>query len=237
MWSSPSAPQRAFKFTKSAYLESTLSQGALKLGTAREWRLPDGYEAARSDPFEMGHRLNCPDSVGFIDEMSPEAEAKALLILIRAGVIVGPIDQMPKFKDIAFVLPKGQRTVHANGYIFSLCRNVSPAMAQRMAVEFEYDVCIEITNVAALFHAMSVAVGAPSGSWGAVKYLDFARDITDPDWAIVNPYIKDERYAWQQEIRFCWPCEFDRAVGPMLTVPDAKRLLRFVHPFEFGGLG
>ena len=52
----PKRPIRAYKFLNHAYVDGMLEHGTIKVGTAVEYRMPDGEADGRSDPYEVAQR-------------------------------------------------------------------------------------------------------------------------------------------------------------------------------------
>jgi hypothetical protein len=68
-------PRRMFKFMNEAYVDGMLECGGIRIGTAQEFRKPDGKTGARSDGMEIVTSWQPGEGLHVIDRDHPFAQA------------------------------------------------------------------------------------------------------------------------------------------------------------------
>jgi hypothetical protein len=131
-----------YKFMNSRYVDGFLDAGRIKIGSSREYRIPDGKDGGRTDPNEL------------VTIWAPEEEFTVLapdhpFVLFLYG---GP----PPWTEPITIKGNGAKLVgRIDAYIFSASSEYSTELAVRMEKEFDADSCVIIWDPDAFAHFIS----------------------------------------------------------------------------------
>lgn len=192
---------KAFKFMPKTYLEDFL-RGRLRISTLEYFKNMEGPPWI-ADPDEGLAKIKMDFTFKKADPDSSEHRRK----LASLGTLVGNAD------DIQFTNSKIVRE-SAPTYVFCVSdepfETVRRAMCEEAPENYRYDACVEITDMETLAGSLGSGViddgtrfseAFNRYAFGKVRYekreLDFISDTS----LHVNPFLKHQRFAGQQELR------------------------------------
>jgi hypothetical protein len=192
------------------YVGDTLEHGRLKIGTAAEYRIPDGKDGGRADANELvvGWR---PDP-GIIDD------DQADILFKKFG--------RDKIEGVKFVFEQDAAMKFVmSAYIYSMVWAITDNLRRRMALDFYADACIEISDPASFARAISSHPKLAGRNFGMdhVRYVaeNVSKEIKGED----SPYEKLHRFGWQRETRIIWDAN-DSDEALIIDVPAVRPLLK-----------
>lgn len=209
MWFPP-----IYKFMHRKYVRDFLKHGRMRIGTSKEFRVPDGKDGGRADPQEL------------VSNWLP-----------KAGPMKMPHDH-PFFKfigmpiaperKITFNFEEGVRFVFSpNAYVFSTSGEYTEELAARMASEFHADTCICIADPEA-FGRIIAKLPVFKGASAYMNYVEYGGSNEFSDFQFVNPFRKPDQFAWQKEFRLIIDCQ-ENDEPFIAEVPEITPLLSRVR--------
>jgi hypothetical protein len=196
------------------YIRGFLKRGIVKIGTCKEYRIPDGKGGGRSDSEEL------------VSVWSPPA-----------GTIEAA-QEHPFFQSLG-TQPSGQGQFavkfeegvkirsNANAFVFSTSGEYTTDLARRMASDFDADACACISHPQA-FGAALATLPQLKGASVHVDYVEYGETNDFTDYQPVNVFRKLNQFAWQKEFRFVAPCQEDDE-SFVVEVPEIVPLLSRVR--------
>jgi hypothetical protein len=178
------------KFLNSRYLNALFENGRIRIGTAKEFRIPDGIDDGRSDPHELvtqwkmapGKRKFAPDHP-FLQQLDEKGRERA--------------------KTNTFVFPEGTIfSMQSDCYILSASTEYSKDLALTMWEKFDADACVQINDPQAFMLALSqheLLAGRPCAQ-DRVRYGSNEVDEYTGD----DLFLKRSIFEWQKEFRTVW---------------------------------
>jgi len=212
--------RRAYKFMNAAYISDFLNKGRLRIGTALEFRQPDGKTGGRSDETELTAAWQPADGRYSLNRDHP---------FLRS--IFG--DDEPEWRSetqpLEIVFTNNVKILHqANVLMFCVSWQVTPAMVQRMATDFDADSCVKISSLGDFAQKVSSHPFLRGRPWSAtyVRYNPKPVSIFDPEED--QAFRKDICFGWQREFRVVWGGDDIPNTGEVIDVPGITPLLKKV---------
>ena len=208
--------RRIFKYTKSEFVVSLQTYGRIRVGTAYEFRTPDGLTGARSDVDE-GTAVWAPgDHLERLHKDHP-----FLRHLESQGIPIHPDADRIQFKFASGTEFKSQ----GNMFVLSFCMEISPPQRRRMLHEFGHDVCFRVDDIRGIFDAISShsLLRGRTRAQGPVIY----EWPTPTTFRPPSPWYKAPVYRWQREWRMVWGGSDIPNEGVLIDVPAIIPLIRF----------
>jgi hypothetical protein len=122
---------KVYKFMASNYIEAFVRRGTIKIGTAAEYRVPDGFDDGRSDATEMWRLFKRPYKDVRIGDV-PALKA----LFSKDGTADHIIMRIED--DINFL---------GNAYMFCTSHKITRLMVDKMSSLFGADGCVVISDV------------------------------------------------------------------------------------------
>jgi hypothetical protein len=192
-----------------------LDKGIVRIGTAAEYRIPDGKDGARSDTKEL------------ITEWIPGARSitvdKNHPFIREIGV------QMEDGKKIDLVFEKDTNfLMQANAFMFCMSSAVTENMRIRMANDFGCDACVKISHAEQFASALGRHTLLRSRN-GALNAVNYKLVMAVKDFQQIEFFTKPHTYGWQREVRAVWPGTDVPDAGAVIEVPEIIPLLRRLY--------
>ena len=206
-------PSHMFKFLNRNHVDGMLKRGLVRIGTSFEFRKADGKTGARSDPKEVVTNWQPGAGLQVIDKHHPFAKG------------LFPNGKVPGDKPIRLQFQEGTiLSVQSNVYIYSASLECSGYLKERMASEFDADVCVRIDNLPEFFRALSSheILRPRDGEVNIVRYLDKPNVA---DFTGTDVFHKSNEFSWQKEIRAVWWGDNIGESGTVIEVPATTRFL------------
>jgi hypothetical protein len=198
----------AFKFMKKKFVKPFLECGTVRVGTALEFRKPDGLDAGRSDDFEMITPWESGDR-----ELIAEVDRNHPFVRDLMG------DNLPVGPKIIMHLEKGTKIrVQQSAFLLCASAEFSAALKSRMFDDFGADACVEIADIRVFAAILSddPMLRSLRRQVGHVTYEDHVpREYRGHD-----PFKKRLKFAWQKEIRIAWFGSGIPNDGQVIQVPS-----------------
>jgi hypothetical protein len=206
-----SAVTIAFKFLNKKFVESFLERGVVKIGTAKEFRIPDGFDAARSDECELITEWRPGEA--------PEEAARTIEVtrehpfISDIGGKIHPEQTLRmKFEKRAVV------KVHTDAFLYCVSSEVTEHLRTKMLADFGADACVEIADFE-IFAALLSGHRRLAGLCWAAGYVKYQDD--DPlVYSGSDVFKKRTKYTWQREMRIVWTGDGIPDVGEVIEVPS-----------------
>lgn len=207
-------PIKIYKFMESQYVEGFIKQGTVKIGTAEEFRKPDGLNDGRSDCYELVSHFSPGD----------EREFRIGDIPILAAISPDLVDKRIRMGGTGSIL------YQTDMYLFCASINLTKLLVRGMRDKFNCDACVEIKDAewfASCLTARSLqfqesqypSLESNHYYGGPVTY---AR--SDPAAGRINSVLqKRPEFRWQREFRFFWGGMPPRS-GFLVDVPEIRSL-------------
>jgi hypothetical protein len=196
-----------------------IEKGQLRIGTAAEYRQPDGKSGARSDSNELITTWNPGVALTPVDANHP---------IIRHLYGGKPNWDNPK-KRINILTTEGAELIYtANAHIYSASYELTNGLKARMASEFDADACVRI-NDAAFFDAALCEHPFLVGRLHAVNFVSYVSTKIVREFSGNDPFQKELTYRWQREVRFIWQSKANEIKGEIINLPSIVPLLKRLY--------
>jgi hypothetical protein len=203
-----------YKFMNRKYVRSFLKGGTIKIGTSKEYRVPDGKDGGRSDAEELVSVWT--PAAGTIEAAHEHPFFRSL------------IPQPAGQTQFAVKFDEGVKIrSNANAFVFSTSGEYTEEIARRMASDFEADECVCISDPRAFGRALS-KLPQFKGANVHIGYVEYGNTNEFTDYEPVNIFRKLTGFAWQMELRIVVPCQ-EEDESFVVDVPEIVPLLSRVR--------
>jgi hypothetical protein len=211
----PKKPIRLYKFLNRRYADDMMRRGLIRVGTAVEYRVPDGRTGARSDDDELKRSWQ-PGDVTI--SMGPDHP-----------FIQGLYKGNPPWKGPVQIIfdPASALISVATAWIYSASLQLSDALRKRMAADFDADACIRIDDAAEF--AKGIAAHEKFSKFPYYgNNVHYVASYDTKEHSGIDPFTKLNKYRWQKEFRLVWTDDNARD-GIVIEVPPITSLLRRMY--------
>jgi hypothetical protein len=211
---------RALKFLESRFVPDALALGRFSVGTLAGFRTADGYDDGRADGNEGVTR--------FRPGAGP-LQGDQLRDVLRFFDREHLADQAPSitFQEDTELL------IDTDGYLMCFVGQLTQLMVGKMADQFGYDACLQISDLRAFCQGVTESNERlhvpfrkqPEACWscGPVAYRERDNQRIDE-----SPFIKRPQFRWQCEWRCVWPGTAPHT-SFLVDAPTVTPLLREVN--------
>ena len=204
----PQNSDRLYKFIAERYAAGMLDLGRIKIGTAEEYRVPDGNAGGRADADELA--VGWEPGSGIVD---PDQADKFRKLLGREHA-----------KNVQFAFAEGARiTFVSNAYMYSMSWEITNEIKNRMESDFGANACIEIAAPLEFSKIISSHPLLAGRQWHLAP-VDYISENVSAKIREQNPFQKLDQFSWQKETRLIW--DGNAGNGEIIDVPDARRLFK-----------
>jgi hypothetical protein len=185
-----------------------------RIGTSKEYRVPDGKDGGRSDPEELVS--NWTPNAGSLEVTHEHPYLKAIGSPLQPGTkLTLNFEEGVKFR------------LNANAYVFSTSGEYTEELAERMASEFDAEACVRISDPKAFCDAL-ISIPIFRGERAYMDYVKYGETNASADFQPINAFWKLNQFAWQRELRIVIACQED-AQPVVVEVPEITPLLSRVR--------
>ena len=210
--------RQAFKFMNSKYLDDFLKMGRMRIGTASDFRVPDGLTGARSDEHEMSTVLSKPGRGLSLDWQDPQMRA----IHDDFGISAKEIH----------IGASGSLTFNYNCYMFCMSWRLDNKIFDRMMKEFDADICVAILDVHRFIDMITMSSSNLLDDDRLLNRVYYKSKPVLPSYQRPQPFQKRPIFSWQHELRAVWG-GVENPAGFMLDVPGLSEILEPVAPSDW----
>jgi hypothetical protein len=189
-----------------------LERGTIRIGTAEEYRIPDGMDGARSDKDELvtiykpsKGRVHMPENHPFL----------------RFFGFTNKSINMEFDEGVQFIM-------QSNAYIYSASYELTNNLRQRMASQLQADGCVKINNLPAFVAALNLT-SLLKNLRHHMGYVSYEGKQVVEDYSGHDPLRKQPIFGWQKEVRLIWWGEKIPKSGEVINVPEIVPLLERVY--------
>lgn len=213
----PNKPTRLYKFLNARYADGMMQRGIIRIGTAQEYRVPDGREGARSDALELARVWQPGKTVITTTADHPFRKMLRKDEPVERDV---PIDMV--FEEGTKILSTG------NAWIYSASEELTDGLRKRMADDFDADACIRIGDATEFAKAISAHPSFQKFDYYG-NPLRYVPSYDSKGFSSIDPFAKLFEFRWQKEFRLVWDDKDAPAEGVVIEVPAITPLLKRVY--------
>lgn len=214
-------PKHVYKFMNSKFVDDFVKLGRMRIGTAEEYRKPDGKTGERQDPSESANNYEPGAGTHQLTKEHPLIKA----LYGREG---------PPWTDdgeehVAIAEAGTKFIIVTHCLLFCTAWDITAGMRRRMLQQWQCDACVKISEPINFFHAVGRHPRLAIGRTGACDYVTYLDVDGRPDLVSENRvFEKGLQFQWQREWRCIWSvAKGETTAAPMIIdVPQVTPLLK-----------
>lgn len=225
-----------YKYTNSAYVQGMVDKGIFKIGTLYGYRNTEKHDTEIGDKTEgtavgKSYVLSWTSGCPILKNEHAESFVQDGGIAIGSGQsisIEGGGSMTISSNEISMSNVGLSSTITVRDmYIFSLTTKFDEDVLKR----FNYDACIEITDLEKFIHAISKEIDGKLIDAQAVTYAE--REMHYEEAKRINAaFVKEPHYSYQLEFRVAWLPNNSSIEPIIIESAEAANYIKLAYPSE-----